>query len=155
METMETSVPCKDQGDPCVRAAVESILNALAAVPKCPDFSPDLYASGALCCAASEIFYGNSPPGGIMRMNEERLSWLKLEIVHRSDGNILEVDKVRSNEFPCVPVKGPAEYFRMVVVNRRGGEVIVWVVFGPYGRPIKIVKIEDEDIVGAGQACGE
>ena len=90
-----------------------------------------------------------------MRMNEERLSWLKLEIVHRSDGNILEVDKVRSNEFPCVPVKGPAEYFRMVVVNRRGGEVIVWVVFGPYGRPIKIVKIEDEDIVGAGQACGE
>ena len=80
-------------------------------------------------------------------MSDGRLGWLKSEIVHRSGGNILAVDKVRSNEFPCVPVSGPAEYFRMGVVNRRGGEVIVWVVFGPYGRPIKIVKIED--IVGA------
>ncbi len=69
-----------------------------------------------------------------MRMSDERLAWLIGEIVSRSGGKIVSVNRSEPSNFPF-GVRGPAEYLELEMSDGTRRKVI----FGPYAMPVEIL----------------
>lgn len=70
----------------------------------------------------------------LMRMSDERLAWLIGEIVSRSGGKIVSVNRSEPSNFPF-GVRGPAEYLELEMSDGTRRKVI----FGPYAMPVEIL----------------
>ena len=115
-----------------IKLILDWILDALSQV-KCPDKSEISVAD--LHLKLNRIFYGCTLVG-------EVFEYMQRQVSDRSMGLVV-LEKVEIENFPMMPVKGPAVYLKLINYANNKEQFLM---FGPYGQPVKFVSKDGQII---------